>query len=260
MGNPLKVIAASLFLLIIAGSGVGVYFAFHSRLFVVRVVETAVERDPHLSIDQQIPPEFRDIQNLAGIPSGEVPIFPLSLTDLEQKLLNYDWIQEVQIRKRFPETLSVTVRYRTPIALLQLPSGLMRYVDESGFIFGKLDLALNWDLPLISGFSLSEPESFKKAIQILKSWDQRGLKQIAKVASLHQKKDQSIDLLVLYPISGKNSSRTRISFSQNFDGESSDYFDRLSRVLRYLSDRSIPSRQIFEGESKKIVVKRVYRS
>jgi cell division protein FtsQ len=73
----------------------------------------------------------------------------VSPRDVEVHLESRPEIRDARVRRLFPGQLVVTVRERTPRALLNAPDGGIFFVDEAGVVIGRADDSAG-DLPIIT--------------------------------------------------------------------------------------------------------------
>lgn len=234
------------------GVACGLYFAVHSPLFLVQVVEV-VDQPENAPVDAQ------KIVELAAVPVGRVNLFALDLTSIEKRILAQPWVREVQLQKRFPQTLSIVVIYRKPVALMQVAGGNLSYVDENGMVFGHVSLTQQPDLPLLSGFARSgDDKRVSGALELLKTWESAGMGRKMPVSSVNWDHERGYRVLVAYPLGGKQTgekARAMVDFGQEIDGGLTSQLERLGTVFRYLEDKSIRANQIWADSGKKIVVR-----
>jgi hypothetical protein len=264
---------------------VGVYKAIHSPLFLVQVVEVTTQNADQIALSQAHPgleaeagyplwtPVNADqISNLASVPVGEMNLFDLDLRSVEKKILKNEWIREVKLQKRFPQTLSITAVFREPKAILTLDNGSLSYVDTDGKAFGRVSLQSQSDLPVLSGFESENSSQLLLALQLLDQWSKSSLGPLAKVDSLAFDPEHGYRAMIAYDLStalGKHLERTRVRTRVDLgvekdivsDGRlSEDQIMRLTQVLEYLRHNSIAARQIYADAGKKIVVKTAHGS
>lgn len=244
------VIGASVAALIACVAGLSA--ATRSSLFTLRVVEVA---------DQPAgaPADAHVISELAGVKLGTLNLFDLDLTPIERRILAHPWIREVTLQKRFPQTLSITVVFREPKALLQDIKGRLSYIDAGGQVFGRADLRRNQDLPVVSGIGAGQEEVIRSALSILERWDRAKLSAISQVSSLAYDPEKGFRAWVTYPIA-QSQGRALVELGHETDGELDEQLGRLSQVFNYLAGHGISVRQIFADSGKKIIVKIARRS
>jgi cell division protein FtsQ len=249
----------------LAMTAVGVYEASRSSLFLVRVVEVSdsVEEGATSPVDADT------IAKLADVKVGQVSLFDMNLGEIERRLLGNPWIREVRLQKRFPETLSIGVTFREPVALLESEAGALSYVDVDGRGFGQASLGYRADLPILSGFDAEPAERIRAGLHMLADWAAAPVGRATLVSSLHWDTERGFRLLVSYPVSRgsgavprENGARSRawIDLGQDSDATSEAQLQRLSQVFFYLSRNGIPARQIFADAGKKIVVRTAHGS
>ena len=233
--------------------GLGVVGVIHSPLFTVRVVEVS-------DLSENSPVDAQAITDLASVPIDTTNLFSLRLEPIERRILMHPWIRGVSISKRFPQTVSISVVFRDPKALLQRVDGSLIYVDSDGKTFGKISMMSQPDLPVISGTSPeSETESvhqIAQALKILDAWNQAKLGTISQVASLHFDAERGIRVLVTYPLArSQNLGRVMVDLGQDFDADQDALLARLRGVFTYLTDNAISAKEVWADLGKKIVVK-----
>lgn len=76
-------------------------------------------------------------------------LFQLDAHGIERGIARHPWVKEVDLRRRFPNTLSVRVVEHVPVAILSLQD--LYLVDASGAPFKRLQPGDRADLPVISG-------------------------------------------------------------------------------------------------------------
>lgn len=96
------------------------------------------------------------LMRLAEIPQ-EKNIFGLNLYQIRQNIKRFNWIEEVQVRRQFPNSLVIEVREFEPVAILVLSLSESYYVNQEGILFDRVKNPR--DLPLITGF---DPDQLKK--------------------------------------------------------------------------------------------------
>lgn len=116
------------------------YFQNSDTLFIKRVEVLGKLR--HITKD--------DVILLSGI-TPQDKLFSVSLKSITQNIMRFPWIEEVKIRREFPDTIQIAVTERKPAALLKTDS--FYYVDGQGKVFKRLQREDDLDLPIISGFS-----------------------------------------------------------------------------------------------------------
>lgn len=235
---------------------VGVYRAIHSPLFTVQVVEVADQVSLTQAAPQNTwtPVDPQVISDLAAVPVGQANLFDLDLGRVEKRILSNEWIREVKLQKRFPQTLSIMTIFREPRAIVQLETGGLAYVDMEGKVFGKVSLAGPKNLALITGADTDNPERLKALLQVLNDWETSQVSKSARIESLSSDPERGYRLMISYSVD-QHPVHTRVDLGR----ESAD-FVRLAQVFDYLHAHAVIARQIFADSGKKIVVKTAHGS
>jgi hypothetical protein len=278
-----KALVITLSLIAFGGVTIGVYKAIHSPLFLVQVVEVTTQNGDSIALSQAHPsmnmtdgdPEKQwtpvdadKISELASIPVGAVNLFDLDLHGVEKRILKNEWIREVRLQKRFPQTLSITAIFREPKAILTLENGSLAYVDSDGKAFGKINLLSQSDLPMLSGFESENSEQLLLALQFMSQWSKSAIGPTTRIESLSFDAERGYRALISYSLktpAGTHQQRVRVDLGLPNEimpsgTLSSDEIQRLTQVFQYLRQNSIAARQVFADSGKKIVVKTAHGS
>lgn len=240
----------------------GVLGVVNSDLFTVRVVEVvdlggapADEIDSSATARKLTPLDAQQILDIAQVPTDSVNLFSLKLTGIEKRLLAHPWIKGTTISKRFPQTVSISVIFREPTAIVQNPDGALFYIDSDGTAFAPLNLKSNSDLPVLVGFPA---EQIIPALRFLQSWSSLGLDPKVRVSSLEWDSEKGLQVMATYHLP-QAPGRVRVELGRSFTTDPEAQLGRLREVLVYLSKNGIRARQVFADLGKKIVV-RIARS
>jgi cell division protein FtsQ len=108
-----------------------------------------------------------EIVSLAGVKPGD-SMFGLKLKAIVAGLSKNPWVEQVQVRRYFPHTLSITLTERTPLAVANV--GCLYYLDGKGKLFKSLVDGDRLDYPLITGVSEDDlgrdPEGSSEALKV----------------------------------------------------------------------------------------------
>lgn len=238
--------------------GFGVYRAMHSSLFIIRTVEIEKisETQPPIT-----PIDDDRVGELAGIRVGEENLFQLDLAALEKKILRASrWIEKVELRKVFPQTLSIAVHLRIPRLIHQDSNGDLVYIDAHGEVIAQVSPHLFSDYPVVGGVDRNDITQLSRVVRWLDRWGKvKEVGDLARVSSLTWDDRQGFRALVVYPASSslKKSrlSRSVVDLGQEIDEDQNERIERLGDVIRYLMNRSTAAERIWLGDAKKIVVK-----
>jgi cell division protein FtsQ len=72
-----------------------------------------------------------DILKALGVQSGE-SIFAADVRDARKRLMALPWVFDAEVRRQFPDSISVSLVERVPFALWQQDNGLLYVVERSG--------------------------------------------------------------------------------------------------------------------------------
>lgn len=243
----------------IAASFVGILGVVNSDLFTVRVVEVVDANgrpdDTAESSRVSSPLDAQQILEIAQVPTETTNLFSLKLTGIEKRLMAHPWIKGTTISKRFPQTVSISVTFREPIAMVQNSDGALYYLDSDGTAFAPLNLKSNSDLPVLVNFPT---EQIVSALRFLKSWSELGLEKDSRVSALEWDEEKGLQVMATYSLPD-SPGRVRVELGRTFESDPESQLGRLKEVLIYLSAKGIRARHVFADLGKKIVV-RIARS
>jgi cell division septal protein FtsQ len=233
----------------------GLFLATRSPLFLVQVVEIGNLPD-HAPVDEA------ELTRLADVPVGKVSLFQLDLSRIENNVLKNSWIREARIQKRFPQTVSISVTFRQPRALIEGNQGALAYVDQEGTVFGRVTTRQPSNgsangYPVLAG--LPDSTHVRQVLKFLDAWDGKMKDSPSELASITWIPERGYRALVVYPLKANSGAhgRASVDLGQNIDvsDATEPQLERLGRVLDYLQLKSIPARQIWADSGKKIVVR-----
>ncbi len=237
----------------------GIFGVANSDLFTVRVVEVVdlggAPADDSTAIHKLTPLDTQQILEIAQVPTESTNLFSLKLSGIERRLLAHPWIKGTTISKHFPQTVSISVVFREPVAIAQNSDGALYYIDSDGTAFAPLNLKSNSDLPVLVNFPA---EQMVSALRFLQSWSSLGLDSKSRVSSLEWDSEKGLQVMATYPLP-QSPGRVRVELGRSFTTDPEAQLGRLREVLLYLTKNGIRARQVFADLGKKIVV-RIARS
>lgn len=134
-----KVIFGILKLIIIIGVLVGIgAFLFVSPVF--NITEIQVENASKISANTYI--------SLSEIKLGE-NIFRISKSKVRSAITKESYVEEVEIKRKLPGTVSIIVTERTPKYVIEKNGGIYMYIDKNGYYLE--DSMETLDFPIIRG-------------------------------------------------------------------------------------------------------------
>lgn len=250
-------------ILMCVAAGFGLRQFRRSPYFFVQAIDV-VWLDANMALSSQAIDE-NEVKNRINIPLGRLGLFDVDVKEAEKSLRSHEWVSGVKVKRHFPHSLEVLLALRTPKALVQFSKDALRYVDHDGFIFGHPDLKSIANLPVFFGF-VGHPNEIRQALLLIDHWDSSPLAKSSSISSVYFEPERGFRMLVDYSFKVDeknhrqvvdNKFRTMIDLGQEIDGRIGHKLSALSSVIRYLSDRAMPVRQIWAEVDKKIVVKTV---
>ena len=74
----------------------------------------------------------------------------VDVSAIRERLLDYGWVKDARVSRRFPDTLVIDIVERKPAALWQNEQGLS-LIDEQGVVLDRVPVSRMPDLPLLVG-------------------------------------------------------------------------------------------------------------
>ncbi|WP_366924825.1 FtsQ-type POTRA domain-containing protein [Metallumcola ferriviriculae] len=131
-----KLLQALLFVMLLL---VAVYFFLNSAFFTVDQIIVN-------GIDQMAP---QTVLDLSGITKGMNP-FKIDINQVEKKIELSAMVAKVEVRVKFPDSVTINVKERKPAALLSSRGGFM-LLDNEGYYISLAEKITDYSFPLISG-------------------------------------------------------------------------------------------------------------
>ena len=134
----------------------------------------------------------------------------IKLPETAQKIAKNPWIKKVDLRRKLPKGICITVEERTPFAYVQL-NNLINLVDEEGVIIRIVSETEKKELPVMTGFkkkvSLKPGDripfpNLKTGIEILKEIQGNGLIPVSNISTLDVRNDSN-PILTLKDLPGQ---------------------------------------------------------
>ncbi|MBI2370341.1 MAG: FtsQ-type POTRA domain-containing protein [Deltaproteobacteria bacterium] len=143
---------------------------WHAGFFRVRVVE--VEGAQKVA--------RAELLDLAGVHAGE-PLVGVDIAGVARQVQRHPWVAAVQVRRAFPDRLSLRVQERQPVAIVSAQA--LYYVDSEGVVFTQVGPGHSLDYPVITGLdpaavaagSPGVQASLRRALLFLEVATRRGL-------------------------------------------------------------------------------------
>ncbi len=135
---------------------------------------------------------------------GDMPnIFTLNLNDIAKRLELNPWIENVDIRKIFPDRVVIQIEERRPVAIVHLEK--FYYIDSNGVIFSPVNEMDKFNLPILTGVRVDSLENGKiltedlaiKAIEFLRVIERKKIAPIEEISEIHIDKHFGIHCISL---------------------------------------------------------------
>ncbi|MDD2856862.1 MAG: cell division protein FtsQ/DivIB, partial [Desulfuromonadaceae bacterium] len=122
------------------------------------------------------------------------------LKQMGEHILQNPWVESIRINRYFPDTLSINITEREPIAIVNMR--FIYYLDNKGNIFKVLNQGDKLDFPVVTGFSeeelSSDPGGTREALvatcDLLKILAEKGAFILADVSEIHYDKGYGFTL------------------------------------------------------------------
>ncbi len=125
-------------------------FFFIGHRVYVRLLEDPLFRVREVEVEgsRKIPREtILSLTELEGMPN----LFTLRLREVAKRLELHPWIEQVKMRKVFPNKIWIQIEERKPIAILQLEEPY--YIDTKGVIFSPVGDRDKYNYPFLTGLT-----------------------------------------------------------------------------------------------------------
>jgi len=183
--RPLKMAAAGVALISLAGGIIYGCYRAASMVTVFSLKSIEVSSAKHLAREE--------ILGLADIEPGK-DLLRLNLKRMGEHILQNPWVETVRINRYFPDTVSIVITEREPIAIVNM--GFIYYLDKKGKVFKVLNQGDKLDYPVITGFSEEElagdpkgtGEALRATCQLLEILREKGAFILADVSEIHYDK------------------------------------------------------------------------
>jgi cell division protein FtsQ len=131
---------------------------------------------------------------MEGMPN----LFSVNLKEVVKRLESHPWIEEVQVRKVFPDKIFIQVEERKPMAIIQLEE--LYYIDTKGEVFSPVGEKDEYNYPYLTGLTRQvlekEPVEARrlitKALELLRIVDQEKVPPLGEISEIHMEKSSGI--------------------------------------------------------------------
>ena len=167
-------------------------YVSHATLFRLETIEesplTRVSREEMIS--------------LAGIRPGD-SMLGVRLKGVVAQLSKNPWLEQIQVKRYFPHTISISATERSPRAVANV--GCLYYLDEKGVLFKSLIEGDRLDYPLITGGNEEDlqkdpagsKEALKTALQLIETLKKASVFSLNDVSEIHYDKGYGFTLFTV---------------------------------------------------------------
>ena len=137
---------------------------------------------------------LRSLTVIEGMPN----LFSVNLREVVKRLESHPWIEQVRVRKIFPNKIFIQVEERKPMAIIQLEE--LCYIDTKGEVFSPVGEKDDYNYPYLTGLSRQvlekDPVEAKrlitKALELLRVVDQEKVPPLEEISEIHMEKSSGI--------------------------------------------------------------------
>lgn len=133
----------------------------------------------HVTVDGERAMTVAEIEAAAQVPLG-TPLIEADLGAIRKRVQALAGIESVSVSRSWPQTISIAVTERVPVAVVSTPSGL-REIDATGVLFGHLRRRPS-GLPLIRLSGSVDERALRGAATVAGSLPTSILRQVTSIA------------------------------------------------------------------------------
>jgi len=196
--------------------------------------------------------EEKTIRSLARI-EGMPNLFTIELKEISRRVETHPWIEQVIVRKVFPNRLLIQIEERRPIAIIQLED--LYYIDSKGVIFSPVGARDEYNFPFLTGLnrqmmekdSQRTKELIMKALEFMRIAGQEKVPPLEGVSEIHMEKSFGIQCFT-------QNEGVEVRMGWDHFGEK---LRRLSLIWMDLQKRGLSAASIDCSDLKRMVVKKI---
>jgi len=186
---------------------------------------------------------------MEGMPN----LFSVKLKEVVKRLESYPWIEQVKVRKVFPNKILIQIEERKPMAIIQLEE--LYYIDTKGEIFSPVGDRDEYNYPYLTGLTHrgleKDPVEAKrlimKALELLRIVDQEKVPPLGEISEIHMEKTFGIHCFT-------KAEGVEVKMGWEDFGEK---LKRLSLIWSDLRKRGFSATSIDCSDLKRILVKKI---
>ncbi len=228
------------------------FFLFISHWIYVHLFGDPYFRVREVEVEggQKIPKEtLLSLTVMEGMPN----LFSVKLKEVVKRLESHPWIDQVRVRKVFPNKILIQIEERKPMAIIQLEE--LYYIDTKGEIFSPVGERDEYNYPYLTGLTRRvleiDPAEAKrlitKALDLLRIVSQEKLPPLEEISEIHMEKALGIHCFT-------KTEGVEVKMGWEDFGEK---LRRLSLIWSDLRKRGFSAASIDCSDLKRMVVKKV---
>jgi len=226
------------------------FFLFTVHRIYMHLLEDEFFRVKQIDVEgnRKIPREI--ILSLARV-EEMFNLFTVKLAEVGGRLESHPWIEEVKVRKIFPNKMLIQVKERKPIAILQLEA--LYYIDAKGVVFSPVGEKDAYNYPFLTGLTRQSFEKdpveakhlITKALELLRIVEKEKSSPFEEISEIHMERTYGIDCFT-------RAEGVAVRMGWEHFGEK---VKRLPLIWADLRNRGIPAASIDCSDMKRVVVK-----
>lgn len=225
------------------------YYSEQIGFFNIKKIELTINKnsikESNTSIDRYLSPFISEEKNKLEKIKGQ-SIWKVNVKELSVKMLNKGWIENVEVRRDWPNRLEVVIQPKEIGALLVQGSGEIVPIGVNGDLFAATPLSKSPDLPIVRGKIFEQKKDLRiQVIKLIKSLPDHGSFSKKQISEIGYDDKEGFWLNVL---------PSKITIKMGFDSDLARE-ERISQVLDYLDRNNIQARVIDANFAKKVLVK-----
>ncbi len=224
--------------------------AFFWRIVYGYMKETPLLTLHEITIEGSQRTSEKDILSMTQL-DRQMNILSIDLDKLREKVQAHPWIERAEIRRIFPDRISIRITERKPVAIILLDR--LYYIDRQGVIFARVPKGRQIDHPVLTGL---RRDDFKAHPDEAWGFVSRALKLIGVIAGgeiLSQKDISEIHMDKAFGLSVYTNDRA-IEIKLGLDLYEAKW-KRLERVWRHLRKSPLQPAYIDCNYEKRVIVK-----
>ena len=215
------------------------------------IIHTTLLRLERIEVNSLKKLHREDVIALSGVKPGD-DMLAMKPKRIGEQLMKNPWVENIRVRRYLPQTLSIEITEREPVAVVNM--GYLYYLDVKGDVFKPLTEGDRLDFPILTGLSEEDMwkdpagsrEAIKAALDLIRLLSGGQVMTLAEISEIHFDKGYGFTLFTMrggVPVKLGN-------------GGFGEKLARLSRIYRDLQAQMPALEYIDLDYSDKIIVKK----